>query len=124
MLLVRGRACGVVAGQGGEKGGRAGFSAASAVKAVLAEDNGISSSVSEISLLVKSHSHELIEPSYGEMTEPENENKSALKDTPTLPTPFSCPWMVRRIAEDDSERTGTHLRTWMNPKRHAEIMTN
>ena len=80
---VTDRMCGVAAGQGGEKGGCAGFSATSAVKAVLAEDNGISSSVLEISSLVKSHSHESIEPNYGEMTEPENENKSALKDTPT-----------------------------------------
>ena len=85
--------------------GSAGFSAASAVRAVLAEDNGVSSSVSS---LVKSYSHELTELIYGEMTEPKNENKSALKETPTLPTPFSCAWMVRRITEDDSEQTGTH----------------
>ena len=54
------------------------------------------------------------------MTEPERE-KSALENTPALPTPFSCAWMVRRITEDDSERTGTHLRTWMSPKHHVEI---
>ena len=54
------------------------------------------------------------------MTEPERE-KSAPENTPALPTPFSCAWMVRRITEDDFERTGTHLRTWMSPKRHAEI---
>ena len=55
------------------------------------------------------------------MSEPKNENKSALKDTPALPTPFSCAWMVRRMTEDGPERTGTHLRTWMSPKRHIEI---
>ena len=55
------------------------------------------------------------------MSEPENESKSAPENPPTLPTPFSCAWMVRRITEDGPERTGTHLRTWMSPKRHLEI---
>ena len=55
------------------------------------------------------------------MSEPESENKSALENSPPLPTPFSCTWMVRRITEDAPERAGTHLRTWMSPKRHIEI---
>ena len=72
-------------GQGREKGGSAGFSAASAVKAVLAEDKGLSSLVSEISSVVKSCSLDSIEPVYGEMSEPENESKSAPENPPALP---------------------------------------
>ena len=55
------------------------------------------------------------------MTQPKNKNEPALKETSTLPSPFSHAWMVRRITEDGPERTGTHLRTWMSPKRHTEI---
>ena len=52
--------------------------------------------------------------------EPKRE-KSAPENPPVLPTPFSCAWMVRRVTEDGPEWTGTHLKTWMSPKRHTEI---
>ena len=55
------------------------------------------------------------------MTGPKSKNKSAPGNTPALLTPFSCTWMVRRITEDGPEWTETHMRTWMNPKCHAEI---
>ena len=56
---------------------------------------------------------------YGEM-EPENHTeKSALEGG--LWALYTEKWMVRQITEDDPLRVRTHLRQWINEKRHLEI---
>ena len=52
--------------------------------------------------------------------EPERRTeKSALEGG--LWAPYTEKWMVRRITEDDPLRIRTHLRQWINEKRHLEI---
>lgn len=56
-----------------------------------------------------------------ETTKPVPESKDeSQKSSATRPTPFTAPWVVRRIKEDKIENALTTLRVWMPDKRRLE----
>ena len=52
--------------------------------------------------------------------EPEMRTEKSAPEGGLCP-PYTEKWMVRRITEDDPLRIRTHLRQWINEKRHLEI---
>ena len=87
------------------------------MKAVLTEENSVRQTFSEISSMYKNNDDNEI--CYGEMEPESRTEKSALEGG--LWAPYTEKWMVRRITEDDPLRIKTHLRQWINEKRHLEI---
>ena len=86
------------------------------MKVVLTEEDSVRQTVSEISSLCKNDDNKVY---CGEM-EPENRTEKSAPEGGLCP-PYTEKWMVQRITEDDPLRIRTHLRQWINEKRHLEI---
>ena len=83
---------------------------------MLTEEDNVRQTVSEISSLCKNDDNKV---HCGEM-EPEMRTEKSAPEGGLWP-PHTEKWMVRRITEDDPLRIRTHLRQWINEKRHLEI---
>lgn len=95
------------------------------MKAVLSEDSkdSLSSSIHDFVNTIPVNAGSFTNVQCGKL---EKKERVPMKSAPEYklsdshPTPYTAPWVMRRLKEDKPEQAVAHLKIWMSEKRHSE----